>query len=64
MVIYELCCLEPLLKLQNEYKVMKEIQTLEEIPNIPDLYSDDLNRIVKSMLTINKKHRPSVSEYK
>lgn len=62
MVIYELCCLEPLFKPQNQLKLMGKITTLQKIPNIPDLYSDDLNRIVKSMLTIDQKLRPSVSE--
>jgi serine/threonine protein kinase len=60
-IIYETCALKPPFQAENYLSLAMKIKD-GKINRIPKQYSDDLQNIIKSMLSIDQDHRPSIQE--
>lgn len=60
-IIYEAACLKPPFQADNYLSLAMKIKE-GKFDRIPDHYSDDLQKVIESMLKINQEERPSVIE--
>lgn len=60
-IIYETCALKPPFQAENYLSLAMKIKD-GKINRIPKQYSDELQNIIKSMLSVNPEDRPSVQE--
>jgi serine/threonine protein kinase len=60
-IIYETCALKPPFQAENYLSLAMKIKD-GKINRIPKQYSDDLQNIIKSMLSIDQDQRPSIQE--
>ena len=61
IIVYELCCLKNPFYCTNYPLLLKKI-CCDEIPDIPDFYSRELNKFARSLLERDEGKRPSVAE--
>jgi serine/threonine protein kinase len=60
-IIYEAAALHPPFMAENYLALAKKIKT-GKFDRIPNKYSEDLHRVIKMMLNVNKDKRPSVTD--
>lgn len=60
-VIFEMCSLHPPFQARNYLELQKKIK-LGKFDKIPDYYSDGLNLMIRSMIDVDLKTRPSTFE--
>lgn len=60
-LLYELCCREPPFK-ATATKSLKEQILSNEFADVPNSYSGDMNRLVRSILKTDPRDRPSIEE--
>ena len=60
-VLYESICLRPPFRATNMEGLYKKVVT-GIYPNLPGIYSKELNKVIKAMLQVNPKKRPSAEK--
>jgi len=60
-LIYELAALKPPFEATNTIQLALKIRE-SQVPILPNKYSPELNRVIKWMLSKNKRDRPSVED--
>ncbi|EJD03221.1 kinase-like protein [Fomitiporia mediterranea MF3/22] len=61
-LMYELCALKPLFHSARTYDDLKTLIHTGSIPPLPECYSQALDNVIKSMLNVNPKMRPSTQQ--
>ena len=60
-VLYEITALQPPFRAQDMDGLFKKV--LKGLyPKIPSLYSEEVNKMLKRLITVNPNHRPSVDQ--
>ena len=57
--IYEMCCLKAPFEATNQIQLAYKIK-LGKIDRIPDVYSDELQQVISTMISVEQNRRPSV----
>jgi NIMA (never in mitosis gene a)-related kinase len=60
-VCYEICALVPPFRAENMDGLFKKVQK-GNFSRIPNIYSDELNHVIKKLLNVNANSRPSCDQ--
>jgi NIMA (never in mitosis gene a)-related kinase len=60
-IIYELCAREPPFNAKSHYQLVQKIKE-GRVPPLPDMYSAELNQVIKDCLKVNPDRRPDTAQ--
>lgn len=60
-IIYELCAREPPFNAKTHFQLVQKIKE-GKFPALPDIYSPELNQVIKDCLRVNPDRRPDTTE--
>ncbi|KAG5938221.1 hypothetical protein E4U53_008062 [Claviceps sorghi] len=60
-IMYELCAREPPFNAKTHYQLVQKIKE-GKVPTLPEMYSPELNQVIRSCLKVNPDRRPDTAQ--
>ncbi|KAG5987780.1 hypothetical protein E4U54_004877 [Claviceps lovelessii] len=60
-IIYELCAREPPFNAKTHFQLVQKIKE-GKVPTLPEMYSSELNQVIRSCLKVNPDRRPDTAQ--